>query len=257
MNLEKASGQDFSPRDTWRIFRIMAEFVEGFDTMSRIGPAVSVFGSARTPEDHADYISARNLGAALTKKKFAVITGGGPGIMEAANRGAYESEGLSVGLNILLPQEQEPNPYQNVSIDFHYFFARKMMFVKYAHAFVCYPGGFGTMDEFFESLTLIQTLKSPRFPVICMGTKFWNPMIDWLRDTVLGQWHNISPGDMDLFEVTDDIDHAVEVVVQSFDQQAGEVDYASQDFEFGGAPPGHRISAEGTKFGWNRRMSER
>ena len=196
--------------ETWRIFRIIAEFVEGVEELANIGPAVSIFGSARTPPKDRYYDQARELGGALAKRGLAVITGGGPGIMEAANRGAFEANGTSVGLNIALPQEQMPNPYQNVTLDFHYFFARKVMFVKYASAFVCFPGGFGTMDEFFESMTLIQTGKTPPMKVVLMGSDFWNPLVDWIRNVMLGERKAISPEDLDLFTITDDIDVAVE-----------------------------------------------
>ena len=162
--------------DPWRIFRIMSEFVDGFEIMSTVGPAVSVFGSSRTPPESRYYRMARKLGGILARRGFAVITGGGPGVMEAANRGADDAGGKSVGLNIALPHEQVANPYANIRVDFHYFFARKVMFIKYACAFVCFPGGFGTMDEFFESMTLIQTEKVDPFPVILIGSEFWSPM---------------------------------------------------------------------------------
>jgi len=183
--------QGFYYEDLWRVFRIMAEFVEAFETMNKVGRAVSIFGSARTSVDDPYYAKARELAGELVKRKFAIITGGGPGIMEAANRGAYEAKGLSVGLNINLPMEQKPNPYQNVSLDFHYFFARKMMFVKYAGALVCFPGGFGTLDEFFEALTLIQTQKTPRFPVVCIGREYWSGLHDWIEKTLLNQYHTV------------------------------------------------------------------
>ncbi len=211
--------QSFYYEDLWRVFRIMAEFVEGFETMSKIGRAVSIFGSARSSPNNKYYKMAENLAQMLVKRKFAVITGGGPGIMEAANRGAYESKGLSVGLNIHLPQEQKPNPYHNVSLDFHYFFARKMMFVKYAWAFVCFPGGFGTLDEFFEAMTLIQTNKSPRFPVVCIGTEYWSGLRDWMTKVLLKQYKSIDSEDMLLFEVTDDIEAAAEFI----EKNAGKV----------------------------------
>ncbi len=204
--------QNFQYEDMWRVFRIMAEFVEGFETMGKIERAVSIFGSARTSPDDLYYKKAQELSSELAKRKFAVITGGGPGIMEAANRGAYESKGISVGLNIILPQEQKPNPYQNVSLDFHYFFARKMMFVKYAAALVCFPGGFGTLDEFFEALTLIQTRKTPRFPVICIGSEYWSGLHDWIEKVMLNQYHCVDFEDMLLFEVTDDIQAAADFI---------------------------------------------
>ena len=167
--------------ETWRIFRIMSEFVEGFEVMSRVPPSVSIFGSARATTSDPYYPQAEKLSRILVDRGFGVITGGGPGIMEAANKGAAEAGGSSVGLNIYLPGEQQSNPYQNVSLDFRYFFCRKVMFVKYAIAFVCFPGGFGTMDEFFESMTLIQTEKTERFPVVLICSKFWTPLVDWIR----------------------------------------------------------------------------
>jgi uncharacterized protein (TIGR00730 family) len=198
--------------DLWRVFRIMAEFVEGFETMGRIGKAVSIFGSARTLPDDLYYKLAEKLSVELVRRKFAIITGGGPGIMEAANKGAIESKGVSIGLNIHLPHEQVMNPYQNVTLDFHYFFARKMMFVKYAHALVCFPGGFGTLDEFFEALTLIQTGKSPRFPVVCIGSDYWSGLNDWIQEVILKKYRNVDGEDMFLFEITDDIKAAADFI---------------------------------------------
>src|SRR5918993_5369662 len=185
MPLKRVSNEFDPTRDSWRIFRIMAEFVEGFEVMAPVGKAVSIFGSARTKPDDPMYKAAEETARRCVKAGFSVITGGGPGIMEAANKGAIEAGGTSVGLNITLPQEQEANRYQNVSLDFHYFYARKVMFTKYADAFICFPGGFGTMDEFFESLTLIQTLKIEPFPVVCVGKAFWTPLIDWMRGTMM------------------------------------------------------------------------
>lgn len=198
--------------ETWRIFRIIAEFVEGIEELAHIGPAVSIFGSARTPPSDPYYKQAVQISRMLAQRGFAIITGGGPGIMEAANKGAVEVDGTSVGLNIALPKEQIPNSFQNVAIDFHYFFARKVMFVKYASAFVCFPGGFGTMDEFFESMTLIQTGKSEPMKIVLIGEKFWNPLRDWIRDAMLGERAAISPEDLELFTITDDLDHAVELI---------------------------------------------
>ncbi len=191
--------------ETWRIFRIMSEFVEGFEAMSQVPPGVAVFGSARTPRGHRHYLMAEQLAAELVKQGFAVITGGGPGIMEAANKGAVEAGGVSVGLNIYLPEEQVANDFQNVSLDFRYFFCRKVMFVKYSVAFVCLPGGFGTMDEFFESMTLIQTEKAEPFPVMLIGSEFWTPLVDWMREYQLDKNAFISPEDANLFEITDDV----------------------------------------------------
>lgn len=210
---------DFS-RETWRLFRIISEFVDGFEAMSEIGPAVSVFGSARTSESDPYYQMARDCGRKIVERQIAVITGGGPGIMEAANRGAKEAGGVSVGLNINLPMEQAPNPYQTHALSFRYFFIRKVMFVKYACGFVIFPGGFGTLDEFFESLTLIQTHKINPFPVVCVGKDFWGELIDWTRRTMAERYATISPEDMDLLYLTDDVDEAVERVVNAFDLSA-------------------------------------
>lgn len=191
--------------ETWRVFRIMSEFVEGFEMLGDLGPAVSVFGSARTQPGDGSYMLAERLGAELARRKFAVITGGGPGIMEAANKGAFEAGGQSVGLNIYLPQEQRANAYQTVSLDFRYFFCRKVMFVKYAMALVCFPGGFGTMDEFFESMTLIQTEKVEPYPVMLIGEKFWKPLAAWMREYQLERNEYINAGDLELFTITDDV----------------------------------------------------
>ncbi len=204
---------DFS-HETWRVFRIMAEFVEGFDVLSKMGPAVSIFGSARTEPDNPYYQLAEQTSAELVKAGYAIITGGGGGIMEAANKGAIEAGGRSVGLNIDLPHEQKPNQYQNLSLNFRYFFARKTMFTKYAQAFVILPGGYGTMDEFFESLTLIQTLKMSRFPIVLMGSRFWSGLLDWVKGVMLPEG-NISPEDLSLFQLTDDPAEVVEIVDQS------------------------------------------
>jgi uncharacterized protein (TIGR00730 family) len=176
------------------------------------GPAISIFGSARLPAGDPYYEKAVRCGAGLVKRDFAVITGGGPGIMEAANKGALEAGGTSIGLNISLPMEQAPNPYQNVELDFRYFFIRKVMFVKYAQGFINFPGGFGTMDEFFESLTLIQTLKVVPFPVVLIGSDFWSGLLDWMRDVMEQKFHNISPEDLDLFHLTDDVEEAIDIV---------------------------------------------
>jgi len=199
--------------DTWQVFKIIAEFVEGFEKMSKIGPCVSIFGSARIKPNTKYYELATQIARLLSEKGYGIITGGGPGIMEAANKGAYETKGISVGLNIELPFEQHINPYvdRDKSINFDYFFVRKVMFVKYAQGFIALPGGFGTLDELFESLTLIQTLKIDRFPIVLVGSEFWNPMVDWLQKTLLEEFSNISPEDMHLFKVLDDpqdvVDH--------------------------------------------------
>jgi uncharacterized protein (TIGR00730 family) len=204
----------FTHTDTWRALRIQAEFVEGFDALAELGPAVSVFGSARVSARNPDYRAARALGRALAASGLAVITGGGPGIMEAANRGASEAGGVSVGCNIELPYEQDLNRYVNLGIEFRYFFVRKTMFVKYAEAFIMFPGGLGTLDELFEALTLVQTGKIRRFPVILYGTKYWSGLVDWIRDQLL-EHEMISAEDLDLFVVTDHIDHAVKVVLEN------------------------------------------
>lgn len=191
----------------------MSEFVAAFQVMDQIPLAVSVFGSARTQPGSPHYVMAQELGRKLGERGLAVITGGGPGIMEAANKGAFEAAGISVGLNIFLPKEQRANPYQTVSLDFRYFFCRKVMFVKYAIAFVCFPGGFGTLDEFFESMTLIQTGKAERFPVLLVGVDFWAPLIDWLGNRLVRTNAFIDTGDMDLFTVTDDVAEVVERII--------------------------------------------
>lgn len=200
-----AKWQEERIRDTWRVFRIMSEFVEGFEMLARVGPCVSVFGSARTAPGSHYYEMGTAVSAELAKRGYGIITGGGPGIMEAGNKGAREANGVSIGLNITLPHEQHNNPYidPDKSIDFDFFFARKTMLVKYAMGFVVLPGGFGTLDEFFEALTLIQTGKSPRFPIVLMGTSFWQGLLDWLQDSVLAEG-NISPKDKYLYFLTDD-----------------------------------------------------
>ncbi len=203
---------DFT-QETWRVFRIMAEFVEGFDELSKMGPAVSIFGSARTEPEDRYYKLAEKTAREVVKAGFAVITGGGGGIMEAANKGAYESGGTSVGLNIELPHEQKPNPYQNISLEFKYFFARKMMFTKYARGFIIMPGGFGTLDEYFESLTLMQTVKMAKFPVVMMGSDYWRGLLDWIKDVMLREG-TISEEDIDLYKLTDDPEEAVRFIKQ-------------------------------------------
>ncbi len=202
--------------EPWRVFRIMAEFVDGFDTMSRLGSSVTVFGSARIPPTRPIYQQAVALARRLAQEGFAVITGGGPGIMEAANKGAYESGGTSVGLNIVIPHEQKANPYLTTGMDFDYFFARKVMFVKYSVALVCFPGGFGTLDELFETLTLIQTQRTRPSPVVLIGTAFWEPLVEWMRTTLLRDYQTISPEDLSLFIMTDDIEVAVAHIVKNY-----------------------------------------
>ncbi len=196
---------DFTTQDTWRIFRIMAEFVEGFEELSKVGRCVTLFGSARVKEDDPHYQLAQRTAAALVERGYSVMTGGGPGIMEAANRGAKEQGGESIGLNIELPMEQKPNPYINISINFHYFFVRKVMLVKYSQAFVIFPGGFGTMDEFFESITLIQTNKIKPFPVVLVDRKFWSGLLDWIQSHLLGTG-KIGEKDLLLFKQADTVE---------------------------------------------------
>ncbi|MEL6591543.1 MAG: TIGR00730 family Rossman fold protein [Bacteroidota bacterium] len=207
-----------SSKNPWTVFKIMSEFVEGFEKMAEIGPCVSIFGSARTKPGTEYYELASETAAKLTEAGFGVITGGGPGIMEAGNKGAHEQKGTSVGLNIELPFEQNHNPYidPDKNIDFNYFFVRKVMFVKYSQGFVVLPGGFGTLDELFEALTLIQTFKISRFPVVLVGTDFWSGLIDWIKQTLRDQYQTISPKDIDLFHLVDTAEEATEVITQYY-----------------------------------------
>ncbi len=217
-----AESIDKPVKDLWRIFRVMAEFVEGFDELASVGPAVSFFGSSRAKPKQQYYKLAVRTAAEIAKAGFAVITGGGGGIMEAANKGAAEVGGKSIGLNIELPLEQIPNEYQNLSLHFRYFFCRKVMFLKYAHGFIVLPGGYGTMDEFFESLVLIQTLKQASFPVILMGSRYWDGLVSWMKETVLNEYKHISPEDMHVFTVVDEPEAAVKVIVD-FKEAQGRV----------------------------------
>ena len=201
----------FQETDTWRTLRIMGEFVEGFDALAEVGPAISIFGSARVGRRNRYYGAARRLAAALSKQGFAIITGGGPGIMEAANRGAKDAGGVSIGANIELPFEQGLNEYVDLGMEFRYFFVRKVMFVKYAEGFVIFPGGFGTLDELFEALTLIQTGKVEHFPVVLYGKDYWEGMMQWIRDKPLYE-EKISPEELDLLTITSDIDEACEAI---------------------------------------------
>ena len=215
--LERAMQIDFTNTDPWRVFRIMSEFVEGFDTLSHIPPAVAVFGSARVkPEDPA-YAAAVETARLLAKAGFGIITGGGPGIMEAANKGAQEGGNISIGCNIELPFEQKPNPYLDISLDFRYFFVRKTMFVKYAEAFVIFPGGFGTMDELFEALTLIQTRKVNHFPVILYDSSYWGGLIAWIRDCMLAS-EKIIPEDAGLLRLSDDPQEICKIVIEAYQE---------------------------------------
>ena len=190
-------------RESWKIFQIMAEFVEGFERLAHIKPSVSIFGSARTPADHPEYKLAEDIARVLSDAGFAVVSGGGPGIMEAANKGAYAGKSPSIGLNIMLPDEQVGNPYQDIRLSFRHFFSRKVMFVKYASAYVVCPGGFGTLDELAEILTLVQTGKTRRIPVILVGTEFWSGLIDWFRNTLVAAG-TIAADDLKLFQILND-----------------------------------------------------
>ncbi len=217
---ENKTWQEIKSTDTWQLFKIMAEFVEGFDKMAKIGPCVSIFGSARTKPDNVYYQLAREIAQKLTDKGYGIITGGGPGIMEAANLGAREKNGKSVGLNIELPFEQTHNPYVDTDklITFDYFFVRKVMFMKYAQGYVVLPGGFGTLDELFEALTLIQTEKIARFPIVLVGSKYWSGLIEWVKATMLEEEHNISAEDLNLYTIVDTADDAVQYIVDFYEK---------------------------------------
>lgn len=219
--LDERGPADWLHTDPWRVLRIQAEFIEGFGALAEIPRAVAVFGSARTAADSPEYQAGVAIGGALAQAGFAVITGGGPGAMEAANRGASEAGGFSIGLGIELPFEQHLNEWVDLGINFRYFFARKTMFVKYAQAFVCLPGGFGTLDELFEAVTLVQTRKITRFPIILFGTKYWSGLMDWMRDSLLGS-AKIAPGDLGLLHVTDSVDEVVNIIVQAAEARARE-----------------------------------
>ena len=203
---------DVCKEDPWRIFRIMAEFVESFEEMSKHDPFITVFGSARTAPDHPEYIEAVKMGRLIVENGFEALTGGGPGIMEAVNKGAIEANGESVGLNIKLPMEQTANPYQTASIDFRYFFIRKVNFLKYSKGVIAFPGGFGTMDEFFEAITLVQTRKIPPMKIALVGKSFWQPLVDWFDNTLLRD-EKISPEDMDFFSLVDTAEEAIKVML--------------------------------------------
>ena len=206
--------EDFTQTDPWRVFRILGEFVEGFESLSKLGPAVSIFGSARTPADAPMYAAARDTARHVAEAGLTVLSGGGPGIMQAANEGAYNAGGESVGLNIELPHEQDPNPFQTLSLDYHYFFVRKVMFVKYSIAFIIFPGGFGTMDELFESMTLAQTGKIEQFPIVLYGRDYWQGLLDWLRDSML-EAGCISADNLDLIQISDDPKEAADLVINA------------------------------------------
>ena len=213
--LDSRGPSDWVHTDPWRVLRIQAEFVEGFGALAEVPRAVTVFGSARTKRDSAEYELGRSIGGALAKAGFATMTGGGPGAMEAVNRGASEAGGFSVGLGIELPFEQGLNPWVDLGVNFRYFFARKTMFIKYSQAFICLPGGFGTLDELFEALTLVQTKKVTKFPVVLFGSQYWGGLYNWISDTLLAEG-KIGEKDLELLHVTDDIDDAVRVVQDSY-----------------------------------------
>ncbi|MER6047404.1 TIGR00730 family Rossman fold protein [Streptomyces sp. BHT-5-2] len=211
--LDSEGPSEWVHTDPWRVMRIQSEFVEGFGALAELGPAVSVFGSARTPRGTAEYDAGVRIGAALVKAGFSVITGGGPGAMEAANKGAFEAGGTSVGLGIELPFEQGMNAYVNLGVDFRYFFVRKTCFVKYARGFVVLPGGLGTLDELFEALTLVQTRKVTRFPIVLFGSDYWSGLLAWLREAVVAEG-KASPHDLELFHLSDDVDEAIALVTK-------------------------------------------
>jgi len=212
--LKQRTWNEIRTNDSWAIFKIMSEFVNGYETMARIGPCVSIFGSARTKPDNKYYLLAEKIAYKISKAGYGVITGGGPGIMEAGNKGAHNGEGTSVGLNIELPFEQHYNPYidKDKNLNFDYFFVRKVMFVKYSQGFVVMPGGFGTLDELFEAMTLIQTKKIGKFPIILVGSDYWKGLIDWIKTVMIGEEHNANPEDMNLIKIVDTEDEVVEAL---------------------------------------------
>jgi uncharacterized protein (TIGR00730 family) len=223
------SKQPFVKEDPWRIFRIMAEFVDSFETLSQLGPGVTVFGSARVKPSDPYYVAAAELARGLARANLAIITGGGPGIMEAANRGAAQARGKSVGLNIQLPSEQKGNRYANIPINFHYFFSRKVCFVKYSIAFVFMPGGFGTLDELFEVLTLVQTGRIPEFPLILFGREHWQGLLRWMKSRLEDSSGYISPGDLDRLHITDDPQEVIRIV-QDYERRVGPPDMVPKAF---------------------------
>jgi len=222
MDHSRKDWNEIKSNDSWSIFKIMSEFVEAYDRMAKIGPCVAIFGSARTKPENPYYQLSEQLAERLASKGFGIISGGGPGIMEAANKGAQQGNGPSVGLNIDLPFEQNHNPYidQKHNLEFNYFFVRKVIFVKYSQAFVIMPGGFGTLDEFFEAMTLIQTKKIRRRPIVLFGTEYWNGLLDWVKSTMLEKEQNISADDLNLFTVVDDVDAAVSYIERFFENHS-------------------------------------
>ncbi|NQY27326.1 MAG: TIGR00730 family Rossman fold protein [Piscirickettsiaceae bacterium] len=220
--------EDLKTSEAWRVFRIQAELIDGIETLNNLGPAVSIFGSARLPVESPYYQDAMTVAQSLSHAKFSVISGGGPSIMEAANKGAYQQGGHSVGLNIALPQEQSPNNMQDISLSFRYFFVRKLMFVKYSMGYVVFPGGFGTLDEFFESLTLIQTKKIRHFPIILYGSSFWKGLIDWLKDHVL-ELGCIDEKDLELFYIVDNPEEVLPIIQRHYEELR---EYPEQEHRF-------------------------
>ncbi len=249
--------------DTWRVFRIMAEFVEGFEALANIGESVTIFGSARTRPEDPYFKAAEETARLLAKAGFSVITGGGPGIMEAGNKGAFEAGGQSAGLNITLPHEQEGNKYQTITLDFHYFYVRKVMFVKYASAFVCFPGGYGTLDEFFETITLIQTLKIEPFPIILYGSAYWSGLIDWMTKQLVP--HFIDDEDLAIFRLVDDPQEVLEIVKQGQilcwwepgDDKLKAPDSSTTELQNPLAGPNASDTGEGTRYGRRAKRSSK
>jgi len=224
----KSAAEAQLSRESWRIFQIMAEFVEGFERLCLVAPAVSIFGSARTASDNRWYVDTEKTARLLSDAGFSVISGGGPGIMEAANKGAHQGKSPSVGVNIQLPHEQKPNEYQDIGLNFRHFFARKVMFVKYSSAYVVFPGGFGTLDELAEILTLVQTGKSRSIPIILAGSSFWNGLLEWFRETLVSEG-TISPQDLDLIQVIDDPEEIVEAIFNHYETRSLEPSEAEQE----------------------------
>jgi hypothetical protein len=251
----ESKAEAFGNNDGWRVFRIMAEFVDGFEAMADVGPAVTIFGSARMQPDDRYFRDAERLGGLLAKAKFAVITGGGPGIMEAGNKGAFEAGGKSIGCNITLPQEQEANRYLTKSLDFHYFYVRKVMFLKYTSACICFPGGYGTLDEFFETITLIQTLKMQSLPIILYGGEYWGGLLDWIRSTLKPRF--IDGEDLDIFRVVDTPQEALKQIKAAVkrrwwrpEDSVASVEKAVRDSLAKSPLEGaHSRSGEGTRYG--------
>lgn len=252
--MSNGNNADHGPngRDTWRVFRIMSEFVEGFESMASVGKAITIFGSARTAPDHPDYRAAERCAQLLAKEGFAVITGGGPGIMEAGNKGAFEAGGQSAGLNITLPHEQEANGFQTISVDFHYFYVRKVMLTKYAVGFVYFPGGFGTLDELFETLTLVQTGKMEPAPIVLYGSHYWKPLLEWFKETLKGKF--ISDDDMEIFRLVDSPEAVVKALIDGLKNPWWPVRAAEEVSQTTRPPIDARSAAsvntgEGTRYG--------